>query len=129
MKNEKVEPAPCSRTALVRDRMMDEAKLEKKDRHERFKVPDQKWSDIVARMKEREAQRRNNKDKKDKVTTIKIQHNLKVIGNFVIIHEDGSEEEIDGKRAFCRCGLSSAMPFCDNTHRSKMKWVKKIEGD
>ena len=129
MKNEKVEPAPCSRTALVRDRMMDEAKLEKKDRHERFKVPDQKWNDIVARMKEREAQRRNNKDKKDKVTTIKIQHNLKVIGNFVIIHEDGSEEEIDGKRAFCRCGLSSAMPFCDNTHRSKMKWVKKIEGD
>ena len=129
MKNEKVEPAPCSRTALVRDRMMDEAKLEKKDRHERFKVPDQKWNDIVARMKEREAQRRNNKNKKDKVTTIKIQHNLKVIGNFVIIHEDGSEEEIDGKRAFCRCGLSSAMPFCDNTHRSKMKWVKKIEGD
>ena len=129
MKNEKVEPAPCSRTALVRDRMMDEAKLEKMDRRERFKVPDQKWNDIVARMKEREAQRRNNKDKKDKVTTIKIQHSLKVTGNFVIIHEDGSEEEIDGKRSFCRCGLSSAMPFCDNTHRSKMKWVKKIEGD
>ena len=129
MKNEKVEPAPCSRTALVRDRMMDEAKLEKMDRRERFKVPDQKWNDIVARMKEREAQRRNNKNKKDKVTTIKIQHSLKVTGNFVIIHEDGSEEEIDGKRSFCRCGLSSAMPFCDNTHRSKMKWVKKIEGD
>ena len=127
MKNEKVEPAPCSRTALVRDRMMDEAKLEKKDRHERFKVPDQKWNDIVARMKEREAQRRNNKDKKDKVTTIKIQHNLKVTGNFVIIHEDGSEEQIDGKRSFCRCGLSSAMPLCDNTHRFKMKWVKKID--
>ena len=126
MKNEKVEPAPCSRTALVRDRMMDEAKLEEKDRHERFKVPDQKWNDIVARMKEKEAQRRHNKDKP---TTIKIQHSLKVTGNFVIIHEDGSEEQIDGKRSFCRCGLSSAMPFCDNTHRSKMKWVKKIEGD
>ena len=126
MKNEKVEPAPCSRTALVRDRMMDEAKLEKMDRHELSKVPDQKWNDVVARMKEREARRRHNKNK---TTTIKIQHNLKVTGNFVIIHEDGSEEEIDGKRAFCRCGLSSAMPFCDNTHRSKMKWVKKIEGD
>ena len=126
MKNEKAEPAPCSRTALVRDRMMDEAKLEKMDRHELSKVPDQKWNDVVVRMKEREARRRHNKNK---TTTIKIQHSLKVTGNFVIIHEDGSEEEIDGKRSFCRCGLSSAMPFCDNTHRSKMKWVKKIEGD
>ena len=124
MENEKVEPAPCSRTALVRDRMMDEAKLEKMDRRERYKVPDQKWNDIVARMKEKEARRRDNKGK---LTTIKIQHSLKVTGNFVIIHEDGSEEEIDGKRAFCRCGLSSAMPFCDNTHQSKMKWVKKVE--
>ena len=124
MKNEKVEPAPCSRTALVRDRMMDEAKLEKMDRHELSKVPDQKWNDVVARMKEREARRRHNKNK---TTTIKIQHSLKVTGNFIIIHEDGSEEEIDGKRAFCRCGLSSAMPLCDNTHRFKMKWVKKID--
>ena len=46
-----------------------------------------------------------------------IKNSLKVIGKYTLVHEDGTEEEIDGKRAFCRCGLSSAMPFCDNTHR------------
>ena len=55
-----------------------------------------------------------------------IKNNLKVIGKFTLVHEDGREEEIDGKRSFCRCGLSSAMPFCDNTHRSRLKWVKKV---
>ena len=54
-----------------------------------------------------------------------VKNSLKVIGKFTLIHEDGREEEVDGKRSFCRCGLSSAMPFCDNTHRSKLKWVKK----
>ena len=56
-----------------------------------------------------------------------IKNNLKVIGKFTLVHEDGREEEIDGKRSFCRCGLSSAMPFCDNTHQSKLKWVKKVK--
>ena len=119
MKNEKVEPAPCSRTALVRDRMMDEAKLEQMDIKKSWsKVPDEKWNEVVARMKAKEAHRRHHKNTP---TTIKIQNSLNVIGNFIIVHEDGSEEEIDGKRSFCRCGLSSAMPFCDNTHRSKLK--------
>ena len=58
-----------------------------------------------------------------------IKNSLKVIGKYTLVHEDGTEEEIDGKRAFCRCGLSSAMPFCDNTHQSKLKWVKKVEPD
>ena len=49
------------------------------------------------------------------------------MGKFTLIHEDGKEEEIDGKRAFCRCGLSSAMPYCDNTHKSRLKWEKKVE--
>ena len=61
-----------------------------------------------------------------KVPKIVIKNNLKVIGKFTLVHEDGTEEEIDGKRSFCRCGLSSAMPFCDNTHQSKLKWVKKV---
>ena len=60
-------------------------------------------------------------------TKVLIKNSLKVIGKFTLIHEDGKEEEIDGKRSFCRCGLSSAMPFCDNTHRSKLKFVKKIK--
>ena len=55
-----------------------------------------------------------------------IKNNLKVLGKFTLVHEDGTEEEIDGKRSFCRCGLSEAMPFCDNTHKSRLKWVKKV---
>lgn len=53
------------------------------------------------------------------MTKVVIKNSLKVIGKFTLVHEDGKEEEIDGKRSFCRCGLSSAMPFCDNTHRKK----------
>ena len=46
-----------------------------------------------------------------------IKNSLKVIGKFTLVHEDGTEEEIDGRKSFCRCGLSDAMPYCDNTHR------------
>ena len=60
-----------------------------------------------------------------------IQWNYYKNGNIYtkIIYEDGSEEIVSGKRSFCRCGLSNAMPFCDQTHRSKMKWVKLTEKD
>ena len=61
------------------------------------------------------------------MTQVIIKNSLKVIGKFTLIHEDGTEEEIDGKRSFCRCGLSSAMPFCDQTHRTKMEWVEKLQ--
>ena len=57
---------------------------------------------------------------------VMIKNSLKVIGKFTLIHEDGREEKVDGKRSFCRCGLSSAMPFCDNTHRSRLKWMKVV---
>tara|TARA_B100000949_G_C13898730_1_gene291806 strand:- start:105 stop:308 length:204 start_codon:yes stop_codon:yes gene_type:complete len=60
------------------------------------------------------------------MTQVIIKNSLKVIGKFTLIHEDGTEEEIDGKRSFCRCGLSSAMPFCDQTHRTKLMWEKKL---
>ena len=63
---------------------------------------------------------------KEQTTQVIIKNSLKVIGKFTLIHSDGTEEIIEGKRSFCRCGLSSAMPFCDNTHRSNMEWVKKI---
>jgi len=35
-----------------------------------------------------------------KVPKIVIKNNLKVIGKFTLVHEDGREEEIDGKRSF-----------------------------
>lgn len=55
---------------------------------------------------------------------VRISNSLKVIGDFKLIHQDGTDELISGKRSFCRCGLSSSMPFCDSTHKSKSKWVR-----
>ena len=60
---------------------------------------------------------------------VRISNSLKVIGEFTLIHQDGSKEIINGRRSFCRCGLSSSMPFCDNTHRSKSRWIKKTVED
>ena len=60
---------------------------------------------------------------------VRISNSLKVIGEFTLIHQDGSNEIINGRRSFCRCGLSSSMPFCDNTHRSKSIWIKKTVED
>ena len=58
------------------------------------------------------------------MTKVIIKNSLKIIGKYTLIHEDGTEEEIDGKRAFCRCGLSEAMPYCDQSHRTSLEWVK-----
>ena len=55
---------------------------------------------------------------------VRISNSLKVIGDFKLIHQDGTEELISGKRSFCRCGLSSSMPFCDSPHKLKSKWVR-----
>ena len=63
------------------------------------------------------------------MTEGRVSKSLKVIGDFTLIHEDGKVEHIKGKRSFCRCGLSNAMPFCDNTHRTKLEWVKKENND
>jgi CDGSH-type Zn-finger protein len=60
-------------------------------------------------------------------TEVIVKNSLIVKGDFKLIHEDGREESISGKRSFCRCGLSAAMPFCDQTHRSKLEWVKKTD--
>lgn len=57
-------------------------------------------------------------------TEVIVKNSLIVKGDFKLIHADGTEENISGKRSFCRCGLSAAMPFCDQTHRSKLEWVK-----
>ena len=60
-------------------------------------------------------------------TEVIVKNSLIVKGDFKLIHADGTEENISGKRSFCRCGLSAAMPFCDQTHRSKLEWVKKTD--
>ena len=62
-------------------------------------------------------------------TNVIIKNSLIVKGDFKLIYEDGTIESISGKRSFCRCGLSSAMPFCDQTHRSKLEWVKKTKSE
>ena len=62
-------------------------------------------------------------------TEVIVKNSLIVKGEFKLLHEDGTEEIITGKRSFCRWGLSGAMPFCDQTHRSKMKWVKITDKD
>ena len=48
---------------------------------------------------------------------VRIGNSFNVIGEFVLIHEDGTEEITKGKRSFCRCGLSASMPYCDQTHK------------
>ena len=56
------EPAPCSRTALVRDRAIDEIKFENKKTTNRVeKVDETKWAKIVQRMKDKERKQRENK--------------------------------------------------------------------
>ncbi|HBF87844.1 MAG TPA: hypothetical protein DDX39_04300 [Bacteroidales bacterium] len=35
-----------------------------------------------------------------------------------MINIDGSELNISGKSALCRCGASKKMPFCDGSHRN-----------
>ena len=53
------EPAPCSRTALVRDRAIDEIKFENKKTTNRVKKVDEtKWAKIVQRMKDKERKQR-----------------------------------------------------------------------
>ena len=58
MTSEEAVPAPCSRTALVRDRYIDEIKLEMNGGKHLKKVDDKVWNKIVERMKEREKNKR-----------------------------------------------------------------------
>jgi|TARA_B110000914_G_C15420628_1_gene426383 CDGSH-type Zn-finger protein len=59
---------------------------------------------------------------------VKVGNSLKVIGEFTLIHKDGTKEIINGKRSFCRCGRSRSQPFCDNTHRERLE-KEKIEDE
>ena len=47
-------PAPCSRTALVRDRYIDEIKSEMKKTQSWEKVDEAEWAKVVQRMRDKE---------------------------------------------------------------------------
>ena len=42
---------------------------------------------------------------------VKVSNSLKVIGEFKLIHKDGTEEIVNGKKSFCRCGRSGNQPY------------------
>lgn len=43
---------------------------------------------------------------------------LMVHGTVVITHSDGSTEERKRQSAFCRCGKTGNVPFCDGSHNN-----------
>ena len=57
-------PAPCSRTALVRDRAIDEIKAEKKG-NKVEKVDEKRWAEIVKKMKDKEKRKEQRKKAED----------------------------------------------------------------
>ena len=60
-----VEPAPCSRTALVRDRYIDDIKSGMKT--ERFKKVDEDvWDKVVKRMRDKERREEKKRRENDK---------------------------------------------------------------
>ena len=65
LKEKSVEPAPCSRTALVRDRYIDEIKKGRRETEQGLrweKVSDVEWDKVVKRMRDKEKR----KEKEDK---------------------------------------------------------------
>ena len=56
---EKSVPAPCSRTALVRDRYIDDIKSENKKTQSWEKVDDDVWAKVVQRMRDKEKRKQN----------------------------------------------------------------------
>ncbi len=53
---------------------------------------------------------------------VKANGSLKIFGNFELTLADGTVQQMD-QAAFCRCGLSLKMPFCDGEHR-RVGWVE-----
>ena len=85
---------PCSRTALVRDRYIDEIKAEM-NKQKFKKVDDVVWNDIVARMKERE-RKRMEYDRMEKVD----QESFEALEKRVETLEKKHQDLIDNIRIF-----------------------------
>ena len=58
-------PAPCSRTALVRDRAIDEIKLENKKTQSWEKVDDATWDKVVQRMRNKERKKEQERKRRE----------------------------------------------------------------
>ncbi len=56
----------------------------------------------------------------EKIPTVQIHKGgpLVITGKIKVIKADGSEEIHEGTTAFCRCGQSKNMPFCDGSHKT-----------
>ena len=54
----------------------------------------------------------------DKAASAQVMENgpLVVEGTLEITHTDGQTETREGRSAFCRCGKTGNMPFCDGSH-------------
>ncbi len=44
---------------------------------------------------------------------------LKISGNFILKDLQRDKETITGEVLLCRCGKSSNMPFCDESHKNE----------
>ena len=63
-----------------------------------------------------------NENKKEEGAIVTIRPNfgpIVIVGNFIVIDEDGKETEKKEKVSICRCGLSQKQPYCDGTHKSR----------
>ena len=57
-------------------------------------------------------------ENKENMHIVKIQKGgpLFITGKFRLILADGRKEIREGITAFCRCGQSKSMPYCDGAH-------------
>lgn len=44
---------------------------------------------------------------------------LKITGNFILKDMKRDKESLPGEILICRCGKSSTMPYCDDSHKTK----------
>lgn len=58
--------------------------------------------------------------KKDEpvIVTLKPYGAVAINGNFILIDEEGKEQQISGRISICRCGMSQKMPICDGAHKA-----------
>ncbi len=52
------------------------------------------------------------------IVTIKPHGAVAINGNFILIDEEGKEQQISGRISICRCGMSQKMPICDGAHKA-----------